>query len=147
MVTNNSPSRGKMSPRSTIWRQAKRSRMGDLCPSAPSAIFTTMARVLRSATSAIRRAMGQIPKGTVVLNVELHDISREILQSLRIRMGKWECIRLGICSWECREERECIEGLGLQCRHRLKSTWQKDVRSFGINIRQERGGQVRGKAT
>ncbi|GJT95901.1 putative reverse transcriptase domain-containing protein [Tanacetum coccineum] len=27
---------------------------GDLCPSAPSAIFTTMARVLRSATSAIR---------------------------------------------------------------------------------------------
>ncbi|GJX48688.1 putative reverse transcriptase domain-containing protein [Tanacetum coccineum] len=32
----------------------KRSRMGDLCPSAPSAIFTTMAHVLRSAISATR---------------------------------------------------------------------------------------------
>ncbi|GJZ65405.1 putative reverse transcriptase domain-containing protein [Tanacetum coccineum] len=54
MVTNNNPSRGRMSPRSTIWGQAKRSRMGDPCPSAPSAIFTTMARVPRSATSATR---------------------------------------------------------------------------------------------
>ncbi|GJV31332.1 putative reverse transcriptase domain-containing protein [Tanacetum coccineum] len=41
-------------PRSTIWGQVKGSLMGDLCPSAPSAIFTIMARVLRSATSAIR---------------------------------------------------------------------------------------------
>ncbi|GKF98729.1 hypothetical protein Tco_0297512, partial [Tanacetum coccineum] len=31
----------------------KRRRMRDLCPSAPSAIFTTMSRVLRSTTSAI----------------------------------------------------------------------------------------------
>ncbi|GKG42111.1 hypothetical protein Tco_0473862, partial [Tanacetum coccineum] len=54
MVTNNNPSRGRMSPRSTIWGLAKRSRMGDLCLSAPSAIFTIMARVLRSATSATR---------------------------------------------------------------------------------------------
>ncbi|GKC59274.1 putative reverse transcriptase domain-containing protein [Tanacetum coccineum] len=55
MVTNNNPSRGRMSPRSTIWGHVKRSRMGDLCPSAPSASFTTMARVLRSATSATRK--------------------------------------------------------------------------------------------
>ncbi|GKF28208.1 putative reverse transcriptase domain-containing protein [Tanacetum coccineum] len=34
----------------------------------------------------LRRAMGQIPKEMVVLNVELQDISREILQSIRIRM-------------------------------------------------------------
>ncbi|GKA32626.1 putative reverse transcriptase domain-containing protein [Tanacetum coccineum] len=47
MVTSNNPSRGRMSPRSTIWGQAKRSRMGDLCPNAPSAIFTTMARAPR----------------------------------------------------------------------------------------------------
>ncbi|GKG12065.1 hypothetical protein Tco_0346302, partial [Tanacetum coccineum] len=42
----------RMSPRSTIWRQAKRSLIGDPFPSAPSAIFTTMARVPRNATSA-----------------------------------------------------------------------------------------------
>ncbi|GKE31781.1 putative reverse transcriptase domain-containing protein, partial [Tanacetum coccineum] len=36
------------------WGLVKRSRMRDLCPSAPSAIFTTMARVLKSATSATR---------------------------------------------------------------------------------------------
>ncbi|GJS43859.1 hypothetical protein Tco_0568902 [Tanacetum coccineum] len=47
MVTNNNPSRGRMSPRSTIWGQAKGSLMGDLCPSAPSAISTTMARAPR----------------------------------------------------------------------------------------------------
>ncbi|GJT78088.1 putative reverse transcriptase domain-containing protein [Tanacetum coccineum] len=53
MVTNNNPSKGRMSPRSTIWGQAKRSRMGDLCPSAPSAIFTTMAH----------KGSGAAPKG------------------------------------------------------------------------------------
>ncbi|GKE09985.1 putative reverse transcriptase domain-containing protein [Tanacetum coccineum] len=55
MVINNNPSRGRMSPRSAIWGQVKRSRMGDLCPSAPSAIFITMARVLRSATRHFKR--------------------------------------------------------------------------------------------
>ncbi|GKC19824.1 hypothetical protein Tco_1021974 [Tanacetum coccineum] len=55
MVTSNNPSRGRMSPRSTIWGQAKRSRMGDLCPNAPSAIFTIMAR-------APRGQWGQPPK-------------------------------------------------------------------------------------
>ncbi|GJY06664.1 putative reverse transcriptase domain-containing protein, partial [Tanacetum coccineum] len=54
MVINNNPSRGVMSSRPTIWGQVKRSRMGDLFPSAPSAIFTIMARVLRSVTSATR---------------------------------------------------------------------------------------------
>ncbi|GJW50572.1 putative reverse transcriptase domain-containing protein [Tanacetum coccineum] len=38
MVTNNNPLRGRMSSRSTIWGQVKKSRMGDLCLSAPSAI-------------------------------------------------------------------------------------------------------------
>ncbi|GKE92024.1 putative reverse transcriptase domain-containing protein [Tanacetum coccineum] len=42
MVTNSNPSRGKMSPKSTTWGQAKGSLMGDLCPNAPSAIFTTI---------------------------------------------------------------------------------------------------------
>ncbi|GKG12082.1 hypothetical protein Tco_0346319, partial [Tanacetum coccineum] len=49
MVSNNNPSRGRMSPRFTIWGQAKRSHMGNLYP---SAIFTTMVRAPRSATSA-----------------------------------------------------------------------------------------------
>ncbi|GJX45881.1 putative reverse transcriptase domain-containing protein [Tanacetum coccineum] len=51
MVTSNNPSKGRMSPRSTIWGQAKRSLMGDPCISAPSAIFTTMIRAPRSATT------------------------------------------------------------------------------------------------
>ncbi|GJU24909.1 putative reverse transcriptase domain-containing protein [Tanacetum coccineum] len=51
MVTSNNPSRGRMSPRSTILGHAKGSLMGDLCPNAPSAIFTTMACVPRGATS------------------------------------------------------------------------------------------------
>ncbi|GJY18235.1 putative reverse transcriptase domain-containing protein [Tanacetum coccineum] len=33
----------RMSPRSTIWGRVKRSHMGEICPSAPSAIFTTIA--------------------------------------------------------------------------------------------------------
>nr|GEW19129.1 putative reverse transcriptase domain-containing protein [Tanacetum cinerariifolium] len=37
--------------KSTIWGQARGSRTMGICPSAPSAIFITMARVLRSATS------------------------------------------------------------------------------------------------
>ncbi|GJV74499.1 putative reverse transcriptase domain-containing protein [Tanacetum coccineum] len=39
--------------------RVKRSRMVDLCPSAPSAIFITMARVLRNATNVTRA----VPKG------------------------------------------------------------------------------------
>ncbi|GJX32393.1 putative reverse transcriptase domain-containing protein [Tanacetum coccineum] len=38
----------------TYAETVKRSRIGDLCPSTPSAIFTTMARVLKSATSVTR---------------------------------------------------------------------------------------------
>ncbi|GKD70507.1 putative reverse transcriptase domain-containing protein, partial [Tanacetum coccineum] len=45
----------RMSPRSTIWGRVKRIRMGEICPSAPSAIFTTMARVLRSSTRHFKR--------------------------------------------------------------------------------------------
>nr|GEX55896.1 putative reverse transcriptase domain-containing protein [Tanacetum cinerariifolium] len=49
----------RMSPRSTIWGRAKENHMGETCPSAPSAIFITMARVLRNATNVTRA----IPKG------------------------------------------------------------------------------------
>ncbi|GKC25509.1 putative reverse transcriptase domain-containing protein [Tanacetum coccineum] len=56
---NNNPSRDKMLPRSTIWGRVKRSHTVDLCPSAPSAIFITMARVLRNATNVTRA----VPKG------------------------------------------------------------------------------------
>ncbi|GKG23462.1 hypothetical protein Tco_0391498, partial [Tanacetum coccineum] len=43
-----------MSPRSTIWGRVKGNHMGETCPSAPSAIFITMARVLRNATNVTR---------------------------------------------------------------------------------------------
>ncbi|GKB92323.1 putative reverse transcriptase domain-containing protein [Tanacetum coccineum] len=56
-----------MSPRSTIWGRVKRSHMMDLCPSAPSAIFIIMARVLRSSGNAnvvnAQRDNKEIPKG------------------------------------------------------------------------------------
>nr|GFA48963.1 putative reverse transcriptase domain-containing protein [Tanacetum cinerariifolium] len=51
-----------MSPRSTIWGRAKRSHTVGICPSAASSIFITMARVLKSATSATRNN-GANPKG------------------------------------------------------------------------------------
>ncbi|GJZ29051.1 hypothetical protein Tco_0573698 [Tanacetum coccineum] len=47
MVTNSNPSKGRMSPKSTTWGRAKGSLMGDPCPSATSAISTTMARAPR----------------------------------------------------------------------------------------------------
>ncbi|GJZ29070.1 putative reverse transcriptase domain-containing protein [Tanacetum coccineum] len=71
MVTNSNPSRGRMSPKSTTWGQAKGSLMGDLYPNAPSAIFTIMARAHP------RRAMGvgQAPNGNgVVSSVEVYAV-------------------------------------------------------------------------
>ncbi|GJR56578.1 putative reverse transcriptase domain-containing protein [Tanacetum coccineum] len=56
MVTNNNPSRGRMSPRSTIWGLVRRSRIGDLCSSAPRVLATQMLLILR-------RVMGKTPKG------------------------------------------------------------------------------------
>ncbi|GJW48432.1 hypothetical protein Tco_0080078 [Tanacetum coccineum] len=96
------PSRGRMSPRSTIWGHAKRSRMGDLCPSAPSAIFTTMARAPRSATSATRKAMGQLPRGMVVLSVGAPRNLKRSLSKLKNRMEGngnaqgWGVLQLGM---------------------------------------------------
>nr|GEY57754.1 hypothetical protein [Tanacetum cinerariifolium] len=51
---NNNPSKSKMSSRSIIWGRERGNHMKDLCPSAQSANTITMARVLRSATSAAR---------------------------------------------------------------------------------------------
>ncbi|GKD43367.1 hypothetical protein Tco_1268012, partial [Tanacetum coccineum] len=52
MITSNNPSRDKMSPRSTIWGQAKRSRV----------LVIQMLLILR-------RAMRQLPREMVVLSV------------------------------------------------------------------------------
>ncbi|GJT70938.1 putative reverse transcriptase domain-containing protein [Tanacetum coccineum] len=54
------------------------------------------------------------------------DISREICPKMMNKDGGNEYTRLGVCSWECREKRECIRKPGLQCRQRLKRTWRKD---------------------
>nr|GEY99537.1 hypothetical protein [Tanacetum cinerariifolium] len=73
--------------------------MKDLCPSAQSANVVTMARVLRSATSATRTFQERLPKAEVQ------------------ELGKKECSKKGVCSWECKEERECPNKPGLKCRH------------------------------
>nr|GEY54908.1 putative reverse transcriptase domain-containing protein [Tanacetum cinerariifolium] len=54
MGINNNPSKSKMSSRSIIWGRERGNPMKDLCPSTQSANVITMARVLRSATSATR---------------------------------------------------------------------------------------------
>nr|GEX76913.1 putative reverse transcriptase domain-containing protein [Tanacetum cinerariifolium] len=59
MTINNTPLRDRISPRSTIWGRVKRNHMRETYPSAPSAIFITMARVLRISISVTRA----IPKG------------------------------------------------------------------------------------
>ncbi|GJX49064.1 putative reverse transcriptase domain-containing protein [Tanacetum coccineum] len=59
MAINNNPPSDRMSPRSTIWGRVKGSHMGETCPCAPSAIFITMAHILRNATNVTRA----IPKG------------------------------------------------------------------------------------
>ncbi|GJV32526.1 hypothetical protein Tco_1392926 [Tanacetum coccineum] len=62
MAINNNPSRDRMSPMSTIWGRAKRSHTVDLFPSAPSAIFITMACVLRNATNVTRTFQERLSK-------------------------------------------------------------------------------------
>nr|GFA10814.1 putative reverse transcriptase domain-containing protein [Tanacetum cinerariifolium] len=64
MVTNSRPPKGKMSPGFTIWGHVRGSRIVGICPSAPSAIFITMARVPRSAT--IEFQIDLIPRATLV---------------------------------------------------------------------------------
>ncbi|GJU75886.1 putative reverse transcriptase domain-containing protein [Tanacetum coccineum] len=64
-----------------VYNMGTRNPMGETCP---RVLATKMLLILR-------RAMGQLPRGMVVLSVEHH--------------------------WECREERECIGKPGLQCRH------------------------------
>nr|GEU66480.1 hypothetical protein [Tanacetum cinerariifolium] len=49
----------------------------------------------------IEGTIGQFPRGMVILNLELQDISREIVQSRRIRMGEMQmhkdrCMQLGM---------------------------------------------------
>ncbi|GJU47033.1 putative reverse transcriptase domain-containing protein [Tanacetum coccineum] len=87
MAINNNPSRDRMSPRSTIWVRVKRSHMVDLCPSAPSAIFITMARVLRNATKGSSQ-------GECCLNVGAHKKFSERLSKIEeYGRGNWECTR------------------------------------------------------
>ncbi|GJX31544.1 reverse transcriptase domain-containing protein, partial [Tanacetum coccineum] len=94
MVTNNNPSKGRMSPKSTTWGRVKGSLMGDLCSKcnicsashhngpcnrgATSATkignLVAIAGILVTQMSlTLRRAMGQLPKEMVVLSVEHQD--------------------------------------------------------------------------
>nr|GEX24152.1 hypothetical protein [Tanacetum cinerariifolium] len=56
MVINNNPSKGKMSPRSTIWGRVKGSRTVEIYPSAPKVLATLTLQMLRG-------TMGANPKG------------------------------------------------------------------------------------
>ncbi|GJT28579.1 putative reverse transcriptase domain-containing protein [Tanacetum coccineum] len=102
MVTNNNHLRGRMSSRSTIWGHTKRSRMGDLCLSAPSAIFITMAHAPRSATT---------PKGNGCFKCGALGHFKRDCPKLKNKDGG----NGNAQGWVCREERECIGKPGLQC--------------------------------
>ncbi|GJW81560.1 putative reverse transcriptase domain-containing protein [Tanacetum coccineum] len=99
MATNSNPSRGRMSPRSTIWGQEKGSDMEDLCPNAPSAISTTMASVHPE------KGNGAAPKEMVVLSMEHQGISREIVLKLKIKTEEMIMHKAVLCSWNEREKK------------------------------------------
>ncbi|GKB39058.1 putative reverse transcriptase domain-containing protein [Tanacetum coccineum] len=81
-------------------------------------------------------AMGGKSQRKWCLNVGSRTFQRrDCLKVKNKGWGKWECTRLGVCSWECREERECIEGPGLQCRHgdwRLSGTPAQELSDKGF---------------
>ncbi|GJT70941.1 putative reverse transcriptase domain-containing protein [Tanacetum coccineum] len=60
------------------------------------------------------------------------DISREICPKMMNKDGGNEYTRLGVCSWECREKRECIRKPGLQCRQRCHAVIVCDEKLVGI---------------
>nr|GEV68696.1 reverse transcriptase domain-containing protein [Tanacetum cinerariifolium] len=62
MAINNTPPRSRMSPRSTIWGRVKGNHMRETCPSAPSVVFITMARVLINAIDVTRTFQKDCPK-------------------------------------------------------------------------------------
>nr|GEX47464.1 putative reverse transcriptase domain-containing protein [Tanacetum cinerariifolium] len=68
-----------------------------------------------------------------MMNKYVHRSSRAFQERLskveELGWGKCKCTRIGVCSWECREEMECIEGPGLQCRHGSNVYSKIDLRS------------------
>ncbi|GJY52479.1 hypothetical protein Tco_0443326 [Tanacetum coccineum] len=91
----------QMSPKSTTWGRAKGSLTGDPCPSATSAISTTMARAPRE------WSMGQLPQrengcfecGDQTLQERLFQT-----EDLRKRGGKENGMHMvGLCSWNARK--------------------------------------------
>ncbi|GJV08576.1 putative reverse transcriptase domain-containing protein [Tanacetum coccineum] len=65
-----------------------------------------------------QREIGASSKGNGLFDVELQGhFKRDCPKLKNKRWRKRECTRLGVCSWECREKRECIGKPGLQCRH------------------------------
>nr|GEU80209.1 putative reverse transcriptase domain-containing protein [Tanacetum cinerariifolium] len=90
MVTNNNPLRGKMSPRSFGNTNVANTEKGN----------------------------GANPKGNGCFECgALGHFKRDCLKLKNKDGGKCKCTRMGVCSWECIEERECIKGPRLYCRH------------------------------
>ncbi|GJX93649.1 putative reverse transcriptase domain-containing protein [Tanacetum coccineum] len=111
----------------------------------------------------LRRAMGQIPRGMVVLNVELHDISRERRPKLKNKDGGngsaqgW-CMQLGMqrrkgmhrgtrtpMSSRYQRERISVDHYLMFKGSRVHGERMSDL--FGTDIRQEREEQVGKEAT
>ncbi|GKE49721.1 hypothetical protein Tco_1480979 [Tanacetum coccineum] len=134
MAINNNPPRDRMSPRSTIWGRVKGNHMGETCPSAPSVIFITMARVLRNVTNVTRGAIGKFPGGMVVLNVELQGISREIVQSLRIMMGEMGMHKAGCMQLETQRRMEMHRGTRTPMSSRAQEYMAKGCQVFLAQI-------------
>ncbi|GJR27695.1 hypothetical protein Tco_1103927 [Tanacetum coccineum] len=94
MDTNSNPSKGRMSPESTTWGQAKGSHMGDPCPSATSAISTTMARA---------------PRG---------HFTQRLVSKTEDKNGGNGMHKDGFMAvWECREEGKCTGNPDSKFRH------------------------------
>ncbi|GKF33640.1 putative reverse transcriptase domain-containing protein [Tanacetum coccineum] len=94
MVTNSNPSKGRMSPKSTTWGQVKRSRIGDPCPSATSAISTTMARAPRENCYDVELADGKLVKiDTIIRGYTLNFLDHPFnIDLMPVELGSFDVI-------------------------------------------------------
>ncbi|GJV36518.1 hypothetical protein Tco_1408995 [Tanacetum coccineum] len=90
---NSNPSRDRISPKSTTWRKAKGSLMGDLCPSANKCHLTPQWTVApRGAQVQQDRALGFAIAGNT------RHFKRDC-PKLKNKVGEWNAQRMGLCSW------------------------------------------------
>nr|GEY19015.1 putative reverse transcriptase domain-containing protein [Tanacetum cinerariifolium] len=64
-----------------------------------------------------KRDNREIPKGNGCFECGAPRHFKKDCLKLKKRIRKCKCTRMGVCSWECKKERECIKGPRLECRH------------------------------